>query len=274
MRSIHEIKRQFNSHLPRHWQEAWLLFILQKPFNFLISNDDYVLSHDEYRQYIKGIEKMTQGTPFAYLTGTTDFWSLSFKVNEHTLIPRADTELLVEKVLSHITEHKITTGTLLDLGTGSGCIAISLAKELPTWHITATDRCPNALRTAQHNATLNGTPNITFIQSDWFTTLPATAFDVIVSNPPYIAKDDSHLPALHAEPITALVADNNGLSDIAHIISHSRQFLADNALLAIEHGYQQGEMARQLFSDNGFYNILTYQDYGANDRITLGQYSR
>ena len=276
-----------NNPLPSFWLTDWLLYVIHKPSIFLMTNDDYQLTEAEYQQFSAGVTKMQQGIPLAYLTGKQEFWSLDFKVNEHTLIPRPDTEILVEQVLNWINEQDksdsitkqedaINSKRLLDLGTGSGCIAISLAHELKpdNWQVVGVDVSVNALEVARHNATVHNITDIEFIQSSWYDNLPTDStqlFDVIVSNPPYIDEADEHLARLVAEPISALSAPNHGLADIEHIVGQAPRYLRVGGLLAIEHGFDQGAAVCQLFSDNGFHAVHTVQDFGGNDRVTLGQ---
>ncbi|PNK61394.1 peptide chain release factor N(5)-glutamine methyltransferase [Psychrobacter sp. FDAARGOS_221] len=298
--AVNQIKRHNVDDLPAHWVSDWLLFVLQKPASFLISDGDYVLTDAEQAQFDAGIAKMRSGTPLAYLTGNQAFWSLQFEVNEYTLIPRPDTEVLVEQVLAWIDScsalnakstvainqsEPLLVKRLLDLGTGSGCIAISLAHELQSlaskkydqWQITAIDYSQPALEVAQSNAALNKVNNIEFIQSDWFSALdamePPLSFEVIVSNPPYIVDNDEHLDKLKAEPLSALVAPDNGLADIKQIAEQARGYLTNGGLLAVEHGYDQGEAVTQIFTDFGYSEVRTIKDYGGNDRVTLGVYN-
>ena len=276
--SIKTIKNRLIEDVSKYWVRAWLLHILQKPSSFLITDEDYQLSDTELEQFDAGVAKMKQGTPLAYLTGQQEFWSLSFGVNEHTLIPRPDTEVLVEQVLNWINAQPtcFSNKLLLDLGTGSGCIAISLAHELKhaNWQVVAVDLSSEALKVAQQNAVSNNVANVEFIQSSWYQALSIydePKFDIIVSNPPYIDEEDEHLAHLKAEPISALSAPNQGLADIEHIVSHATTYLCAGGLLAIEHGHDQGDAVRQLFLDNGFESVNTVQDFGGNDRVTLGQ---
>lgn len=296
--SVNHIKRAQYEGLPAHWVTDWLLYVLQKPASFLITDGSYKLTDVEQAQFDAGIEQMRSGTPLAYLTGKQAFWSLEFEVNEHTLIPRPDTEVLVEQVLAWIDSHhtqaqnddadnsKKSSKRLLDLGTGSGCIAISLAHELQMsapnhtasqWQVTAIDYSKPALEVAKRNAALNNITNIEFNQSDWFSALEVSntnkespRFDVIVSNPPYIIDNDEHLDKLKAEPLSALVAPDNGLADIRQIAEQARSYLVSGGLLAVEHGYDQGVAVRQIFTDFGYTQVKTVQDYGGNDRVTMG----
>ena len=279
-----------SSHLPSFWLTDWLLFVIEQPSSFLITDENYQLTDSELTQFYAGVTKMQQGTPLAYLTGQQEFWSLNFTVNEHTLIPRPDTEVLIEQVLAWINSQPNRNDDdnkpkrLLDLGTGSGCIAISLAHELnkrqpnnkaERWQVVAVDLSLEALKVASHNAVVNEVAaDIKFIQSSWYEVLSAQnepLFDVIVSNPPYIDEEDEHLARLVAEPISALSAPNHGLADIALIVKQAPQYLNAAGLLAIEHGFDQGVAVRQLFLDNRFESVHTVQDFGGNDRVTLGQ---
>ena len=279
-----------SSHLPLFWLTDWLLFVIEQPSSFLITDENYQLTDSELTQFYAGVTKMQQGTPLAYLTGQQEFWSLNFTVNEHTLIPRPDTEVLIEQVLAWINAQPNRNDDdnkpkrLLDLGTGSGCIAISLAHELnkrqpnnkaERWQVVAVDLSLEALKVARHNAVVNEVAaDIKFIQSSWYKVLSAQdepLFDVIVSNPPYIDEEDEHLARLVAEPISALSAPNHGLADIALIVKQAPQYLNAAGLLAIEHGFDQGAKVSQLFLDNRFESVHTVQDFGGNDRVTLGQ---
>lgn len=292
--SVSQIKKNDYGDLPAHWVSDWLLHILQKSPSFLITDGGYQLTEAEQAQFNTGIAQMQASTPLAYLTGKQAFWSLEFEVNEYTLIPRPDTEVLVEQVLDWITQHKnslsvlndepiVAPYQLLDLGTGSGCIAISLAHELATiypkqWQVTALDFSTEALAVAKRNAQLNAVSNIQFLQSDWFSALKRSEdtdqplFDIIVSNPPYIVDNDQHLDKLKAEPLSALVAPDNGLGDIKQIVEQARDYLVRGGLLAVEHGYDQGELVCQMFTDFGYAQVKTLKDYGGNDRVTLGIY--
>ena len=279
-----------SSHLPSFWLTDWLLFVIEQPSSFLITDENYQLTDSELTQFYAGVTKMQQGTPLAYLTGQQEFWSLNFTVNEHTLIPRPDTEVLIEQVLAWINSQPNRNDDdnkpkrLLDLGTGSGCIAISLAHELnkrqpnnkaERWQVVAVDLSLEALKVASHNAVVNEVAaDIKFIQSSWYEALSVQdepLFDVIVSNPPYIDEEDEHLARLVAEPISALSAPNHGLADIALIVKQAPQYLNAAGLLAIEHGFDQGLAVRQLFLDNRFESVHTVQDFGGNDRVTLGE---
>lgn len=283
--TIRQIKKQIQqltneervSLLPSFWLTDWLLYVIDRPALFLITDESYELTDSERTRFEDGVIKMQQGVPLAYLTGQQAFWSLNFLVNEHTLIPRPDTEVLIEQVLNWITTQpaQVSNKRLLDLGTGSGCIAISLAHELKkdNWQVVAVDLSSEALSVAQRNADLNGVDNVKFVQSSWYdelSTQDTSLFDIIVSNPPYIDEADEHLARLVAEPISALSAPNHGLADIEQIVQQATNYLRSGGLLAIEHGFDQGRAVRQLFLENDFESVTTVQDYGGNDRVTLG----
>lgn len=259
-------------------RQAWLGACLQVGFSYFITHADKPIADDIVTKYREGIAKLEQGVPLAYVIGRQGFWRHEFKVNQYTLIPRPDTETLVETVLN-LAKNRFNLAhslRLLDLGTGSGCIAISLAAEQPNWQVTATDFSTQALAVAQHNAQQIGTANVEFYQGSWFQALPddMPKFDIIVSNPPYIDSDDEHLPALTAEPITALVAANHGLADIEVIIQGSGARLNAQGLLAIEHGYDQGDAVQQIFRQYGFTDATTIKDFGGNDRVTYGFFNQ
>lgn len=250
---------------------GWLLeHILGINHLTLKYKSDLTLTLLQEKQFLQGIERLKQGEPLAYVLGEQEFWSLTLKVTPDTLIPRPDTEILVEQALALIDPEQNLS--ILDLGTGSGAIALSIAKERPLSNVIATDFSSAALQVAQQNATLNQISNVEFLQGSWYQALNSNyQFDVIVSNPPYIDEQDQHLIDLTHEPITALTAKNNGLADLKVIIGQSPQWLKPAGWLLIEHGYDQAQAVQQLFSHAGFNQVKTVKDYGGNDRVTLGQ---
>lgn len=274
-KTIKALKRDFrrlsNAHLPYHWLESWLLFVLNKDKAFLIANDDYVLSEEEHQAFAWGLTQLQNHTPLAYLIGRQGFFGHEFVVNEHTLIPRADTEILVETVLTFVRDNHLGNAHILDLGTGTGCIGISLAKALPSSRVLLCDKSPHALAVAKDNATHLAADNCQCHHGSWYEGIHEV-FDVIVSNPPYIAKDDEHLRYLGAEPLMALVADDEGLSDIKMIIGGALTHLHHGGLLAIEHGHDQSVSVQSLFCQANFKEIRTMKDHGGNDRVTMGIY--
>lgn len=217
------------------------------------------------------VERRMQGEPAAYLTGIREFWSLPLRVNKSTLIPRPDTEILVEAVLARLPEHQCF---IADLGTGTGAIALALAHERPEWHLTAVDREPAAVALARYNAqTLE--LSLCIEQGNWCTTLADSSQDAIVANPPYIDASDPHLTEgdVRFEPHSALVAESEGLGAIHQIVEQAPRVLKDPGWLFIEHGWQQGLSVRDLLSARGFSRVETLKDLAGNDRVTLGSRS-
>ncbi|MGY3941583.1 peptide chain release factor N(5)-glutamine methyltransferase [Aeromonas tecta] len=209
------------------------------------------------------------GEPIAHLVGEREFWSLPLKVSPATLIPRPDTEVLVEQALARLPAGPCT---LLDLGTGTGAIALALKSERPEAEVWAVDRMPEAAALARHNSAALGLP-IVVRDGSWFAPLSdAPRFDMIVSNPPYIDGADPHLAEgdVRFEPRSALVADEQGLADIRLIVAQAPAHLAPGGWLLLEHGWEQGEMVRQLLLQQGYRQVETVRDYGDNERVTLG----
>ncbi len=216
------------------------------------------------------IAKRCDGIPLAYLTGEREFWSLTLKVTPDTLIPRPETELIVQLALDILKRKK---GPVLDLGTGSGAIAISIASEINSIDIDAADYSAAALAVAKENAALHNV-NINFIESDWFENITRTDYQLVVSNPPYIAEHDPHLRrgGLQHEPIAALQAADSGMAAIKCITRASTAFCAPGAWLLIEHGHDQGLNTRKVLEQAGLNNIRTERDLESRDRVTLGQF--
>lgn len=250
-------------------ENMWLLAdILKCTVADLKWHNQKELSAEQQQLYLKGLQRIADGEPLAYITGTQPFWSLDLIVTPETLVPRPDTEVLVEQVLGLALS---TQAKILDLGTGSGAIVLSLASERQDWQLWATDIAQSSLDIAQQNAEKHHIQNVTFQCGCWFEALPAgILFDVIVSNPPYIAKDDPHMPALTKEPLRALVAEDNGLADLAHIIHNAPNWLAKGGYLLLEHGYQQAQAVQQLLLQAGFEQVKTIKDYAGNDRVSMG----
>ena len=227
---------------------------------------------EESRQAFEGLLKRREkGEPIAYILGEQDFWSLSLETSPSTLIPRADTERLVEVALELMPSG---ASRIVDLGTGTGAIALALAKEWPASQVIGVDYQVEAVQLAERNAQRNSISNVEFRQSDWFSALIDEApFDLIVSNPPYIDPEDEHLSRgdVRFEPLTALIAEDHGLADIRNIIKQAVSYLSPLGWLMFEHGYDQGESVRKLFNEHGFVEIATYQDLGGNDRVTIGR---
>lgn len=215
------------------------------------------------------------GEPIAHLVGEREFWSLPLKVSPATLIPRPDTEVLVEQALTKIPQGPCA---VLDLGTGTGAIALALKSERPEVEVWAVDRMADAAALARENSAALGLP-IEVRDGSWFEPLgdaglsKAPRFAVIVSNPPYIDGADPHLEQgdVRFEPRSALVADEAGLADIRHIVAHAPAYLLTDGWLLLEHGWDQGAAVRQLLGDSGYREVATVRDYGDNDRVTLGR---
>ncbi|MBQ0834359.1 peptide chain release factor N(5)-glutamine methyltransferase [Marinobacter sp.] len=218
------------------------------------------------------VAQRVQGMPIAYLLGHQEFWSLPFKVSSSTLIPRPDTECLVEQALELPLPDN---ARVLDLGTGTGAIALALASEKPNWLVTACDLQEDAITLAQANARELELA-VKVFQSSWFTALPTDSFDLIVSNPPYVASGDHHLGEgdVRFEPASALVAGADGLDDIRQIVAEAPAWLNSDGWLLLEHGFDQAKAVRALFSEHGFASVETRKDYGDNDRMTLGQWAQ
>lgn len=258
----------------RREAELLLCHVLGKPLSYLRTHDDTVLDADQQQRFRALLEKRKLGEPIAYLLGEREFWSLPFLVTPDTLIPRPETELLVELALQ-AGDGLAPAGTplsVVDLGTGSGVIALALASERPHWQLVATDASHAALRIAQKNARRLKRDNVEFQFGSWLTPLAGRRFHLIVSNPPYIASADPHLRDLGFEPQSALVAGNDGLDDIRVIVRDAPAHLQAGGWLLIEHGYDQGEAVRALFMTAGFAGVETRQDLGGNDRVTRGHW--
>lgn len=253
--------------------EALLLHTLQRNRSFLITHPDHQLSEQEHQAFCDMVAMRCTGKPTAYITGTRGFWTLDLAVNEHTLIPRPDTETLVDAALNLIPSNG--NHQVLDMGTGSGAIALALASERPSSEFTATDISQGALDTALLNATRHGISNVAFFQGSWFEALDTpTHFHLIVSNPPYIATNDQHLldGSLDHEPYTALASGIDGLDDIRLIVKNATNHLLTNGHLLLEHGYDQGQSVREIMLKQSFRQVITIKDFGNNDRVTLGQW--
>lgn len=219
------------------------------------------------------LEQRVEGQPIAYLIGSRGFWSMDLQVSKDTLIPRPETELLVELALG---QQLPKNSDGLDLGTGTGAIALALASERPDMNFVAVDSQSGAVSLANKNCQALGLANVEIFQSDWFDSVQLTEdqFDLIVSNPPYISATDPHLQQgdVRFEPNTALVSGIDGLDDLKKIIAKSPFYLKPNGWLLLEHGFDQGSAVARLMSEAGFQKVVTHQDYNLIDRVTLGQW--
>jgi len=253
--------------------ESLLCFVLEKPRSYLHSWPEKMLSQDETVQFEKRLNRRINGEPIAHILGERGFWSLNLKVTADTLIPRPETERLVELALGLIPNQ--SQWNILDLGTGTGAIALSLAMERPACFISATDQSLAALDVAKQNAMINKISNIEFIHSNWFAKLKNKKFDVIVSNPPYIEENDPHLQQgdVRFEPLSALTAGKDGLDDIRTIIKSSQAHLTQNGVLLIEHGYNQAEAVCVLLNLAGFNKVKNFKDDNDIPRVSIGYIS-
>jgi release factor glutamine methyltransferase len=255
--------------------EILLAHCLQKNRTWLKTWADKGLTAEQIAAFQCLLAQRQTGIPIAYLIGYRDFWNLHLQVTPDTLIPRPETELLVERALEKLATMTHTTGlTILDLGTGTGAIALALAQERPDIQITAVDFSLAALKIAQSNAQLNQISNVTFLQSNWFAALMPQHFDLIVSNPPYIEQQDRHLSQgdVRFEPITALASGVDGLDDIRHIIQQAPAWLKSKGWLLLEHGYHQGLAVSNLLIKRGFHHVQCLPDWAGIERLNLGQW--
>ncbi|MHA3059613.1 peptide chain release factor N(5)-glutamine methyltransferase [Acinetobacter sp. ANC 4636] len=252
-------------------QEAmWLLeHIVQVGALELKFRLEQSLTEAQTQQYLAGLQRLEQGEPLAYVTGSQPFWTLDLKVTSDTLVPRPDTEILVDTVLNLELSEQCS---MVDLGTGTGAIALALASERPRWQVLATDIYLPTLQVAQENAQRHQLQQVRFACGAWFDAIPAQKFDLIVSNPPYIDPEDVHLQQLGVEPQRALIAQQKGLADLKIIIDQAVNWLNPQGWVVLEHGYDQGAVVRGIFLQAGFSQIRTVQDYGKNDRVTLAQW--
>ena len=250
--------------------QCLLQAVLQVNRAYLFTHPEHLLNDEQHALYMKLFERRLSGEPIAYLLGEREFYGLNFKVTPATLIPRPETELLVELALQHIPQRG--SFRVLDLGTGSGAIALSIAHASPDAEVVALDASEAALEVARENAHLLNIGNATFLHSDWFSALSGEHFDIIVSNPPYIAADDAHLAQgdVRFEPYTALVSGADGLDDIRRIITQAKDHLNANGWLLFEHGYDQAEQARNLLLQAGFTGVFSARDLAGIERVSGG----
>jgi release factor glutamine methyltransferase len=241
---------------------------------WLITHENDALQPNAHELFDALLKRRLKGEPIAYILGTREFYGLKLKVTPDTLIPRPDTEVLVDAVLAKIPHNQPCR--ILDLGTGTGAIALAIAKHRPQTLVTAIDVSQTALDIANENAHSLNIPNVRFVLSDWFVNLKHEKFDVVVSNPPYIEQDDEHLQQgdLRFEPISALAAGQDGLDAIRKIISQAAQHLSPHGWLMLEHGYNQANSIADFLIQAGFSEIIHVQDLAGIERVTLGCYKQ
>ncbi len=254
---------------PRLDAESLLAYALDQPRSHLFAWPEKIIKTNQQQLFDSLIEQRCKGHPVAYLKGSREFWSLCLRVSKDTLIPRPETELLVEFTVAHIRANPVRH--FLDLGTGSGAIALAVASECPRVEIHACDNSTAALAIARQNARTLAIDNVNFVLSDWFAQLPPKLFDLVVGNPPYVAERDPHLLLgdVAFEPRDALVGGGDGLDAIRAIIATAPGYLHAGGVLAIEHGFEQGEAVRAIFDRHHFANAQTRCDLNGLDRISF-----
>ncbi|WP_295481176.1 peptide chain release factor N(5)-glutamine methyltransferase [uncultured Pseudomonas sp.] len=250
--------------------ELLLSAALGKSRSYLHTWPERIVSSEAADTYAAWLERRRAGEPVAYILGHQGFWKLDLEVAPHTLIPRPDTELLVEAALELL---PASAAQVLDLGTGTGAIALALASECPAWQVTAVDRVEEAVALAERNRQRLHLANVQVRASHWFEALAGERFDLIISNPPYIASEDPHLSAgdVRFEPSSALVAGADGLDDLRLIIARAPQHLVAGGWLLLEHGYDQASAVRELLTASGFSDVGSRRDLGGHERISLGR---
>ncbi len=260
-----------NNTAPRIDAEVLLCHLLKKSPSHLIAWPEKRLSSAQQRAFKALLQRRINGEPIAYITGHREFWSLDLLVTPATLIPRPDTELLVEQALERIPNN--APWQVADLGTGSGAIALAIASERPRCQLYAVDISADALAVAQQNAQRLAIPNVTFLQGDWLAPLQQKSLNMVISNPPYIEASDPHLTQgdLRFEPKRALRSGEDGLDDIRLLIESSRHPLQTGGWLLLEHGYHQSAEILEIMRQQGYRRVQGYIDYGGNDRVACGQ---
>ena len=250
--------------------ELLLCHTIKKERSYVFTWPDYALNHTQAKIFNDLLKQRLKGLPIAYLIGYREFWTLKLNVNADTLIPRPETELLVETALNKMLINKPMS--VLDLGTGTGAIALSIASEQPSSKVLAVDVSADALAVAQQNSIDNHIHNVKFLKSNWFDQISNQEFDLILSNPPYIEEDDPHINQgdVRYEPRLALTSGTDGFDDIRFIISHSKKRLKHKGWLMFEHGYQQATLSQQLMVQAGYQEVESLKDFAGHERVTIG----
>ena len=241
--------------------------LLRVSRSYLMTYPERELDMDELQRHMELMKRRLNGEPVAYLLGEREFFGHVFRVTKDTLIPRPDTELLVELVMKHAREHS----SILDMGTGSGAIAISIALARKDLRVVAIDASQAALDVAIANAMRLAADNVRFLKSDWFSALSGERFDIIASNPPYVEMEDPHLKDISFEPSSALVSGCDGLDDIRRIVAGARAHLNPGGWLMLEHGYDQAEGVRALLMEAGFREVSSSKDISGIERVSMGR---
>lgn len=250
--------------------EILLMKALRVSRAYLYTYNEKVISEPKKKLLEELVNRRMNKEPIAYILGKKEFWSRDFYTNQHTLIPRPESEMLVELIIQDNSRKKISS--ILELGTGSGCISVSLAKELSHCQIVSTDICAKALEVANKNAQHYGVNNISFIKSDWFNELDNRKFDCIVSNPPYIRENDPYLNELTFEPSKALISGDDGLEAIEIISSNAAEYLSPGGKIFIEHGNDQEKEVQKIFELNNWRDIICLRDLGGLPRMTTAKF--
>ncbi|MDR0277041.1 MAG: peptide chain release factor N(5)-glutamine methyltransferase [Paucimonas sp.] len=250
--------------------ELLLAAAIGKSRSYLHTWPERIVASEAAQTFADYLQRRRAGEPVAYILGQQGFWNLDLEVAPHTLIPRPETELLVETAMQL---QPADQARVLDLGTGTGAIALALASERRQWQVTAVDRVDEAVALAERNRQRLQLDNVSVLASHWFSALDGQRFDVIISNPPYIAAEDPHLVAgdVRFEPSSALVAGHDGLDDLRQIIAEAPAHLVEGGWLLLEHGYDQAAAVRELLARHGFEQIESRLDLNAHERITLGR---